>query len=99
MPPELTKVPEIAGLEAGVGVASPINHWHTTAPLLSERSEASFLKRGDLGLAGVAQYVEMDVSGCPSLGQLAHHGVEIADHPIRPLVANKDRECGRGRDR
>ena len=97
--PALAEVPEIAGLEAGVDGAAAVGDRHAAAPLRGERGEAAILQRRDVVLAGVAQDVEVERARGSGGVDLAHHGVEIADHPVRRLVADEDRDRGRGGDR
>ena len=52
-----------------------------------------------VGIAGVAQHIDMEAVADAARRRALHHRLEIADHPVRRLVADAHQDRGRGGDR
>ena len=91
-PQRSQKSQKLPALKPVLIVAPPVGHRDAAVPFGRERTEALFLQRRDVGVVGVAQHIEMEMVACA--GQLAQHGVEVADHALGRLVAHEDRDCG-----
>ncbi len=89
--PALEEIADVAGLEAGVGLAPPVGDRKAALPL--------FLCRRNIGPAGVAQHIDVEAVRHARCIETRYHGREIAHHPLGPLVAHARHDRRRRHDR
>jgi hypothetical protein len=97
--PALAEITDVAGLEAGIISAAPIGDPYPLAPARAQRRETRLLVLCNVGIAGVAQHIEMETFAATGSIQARQHRLEIADHPLRQFVADAQQDRGRRRHR
>ena len=92
--PALAEVADVAGLEAGVGVAAPVGDRDAPAPRVGERREACVFSAAAISaIAGVAQHIEMEAIAPRLRRRSRQHRLEIADDAVRRFVADAQQDA------
>ena len=97
--PAHTEFAQITRLESFALLSPSVGDLEGRSEALRQGVRGLHLVRSDLGLAAVAQHVEMKVLRLASGNQSVEHPFEISPDELRVLVANADQQCGRADDR
>ena len=97
--PALAEFTDVAGLVGGVDRTAPVGDRDPVAPARGKRCETRLLAARDVGVAGVAEDIEMETLAAAGGIEARQHRLEIADHPLRQLVADAQQDRGRSRHR
>ena len=97
--PAFAEIADIAGLEADIVGATPVGERDAPAPELRKRREACVLGRGDVGLAGVAQHIDMEAFADAARRKAREHRLQQPRDPVGRLVADAQKDGGRGGNR
>jgi hypothetical protein len=97
--PALAELTDVAGLVGRVDRTAPIDDRDPAAPARGERREAGLLAGRDPGIAGIAEGIENKALAAAGGVKAREHRLEIADHPLRQLVADAQHDRRRDRHR
>ena len=95
--PALAEFADIAGLEAGIHGTAPVADRDPIAPACDQFGKERLLPDRKIGIAGIAEEVEMEALAVAGSVDTLEHRLEVADDTERQLVANAKQDRRRRR--
>ena len=95
--PALAEFADIAGLEAGIHGTPPVADGDPIAPACDQFGKERFLPDRKIGIAGIAEEVEVEALTVTGSVDSLEHRLQVTDDTERQLIANAKQDRRRRR--